>query len=122
MFYKKRCSLRLRKIHRKTPVPEFLFLIKLQLDFIKKEALAKVFSCEFRKISKSTFFTEHLWATASAPPMKIERTANSITLKMISKVAKLQEKSNKNIRYTSQFIIPTITTVYWVYHEVNSVL
>ena len=107
------------------PVPEFLFLIKLQAEpsnFIKKEALAKVFSCEFRKISKSTFFTEHLWATASAPPMKMERTANSITLKMISKVAKLQEKSNDNIRYTSQFIVPTITTVYWVYHEVNSVL
>ena len=26
---------------------------------------AKVFSCEFCKISKNIFFTEHLWATAS---------------------------------------------------------
>ena len=33
-------------------------------NFIKKEALAQVFSCEFCKISKNTFFTEHLWATA----------------------------------------------------------
>ena len=24
-----------------------------------------MFSCEFYKISKNTFFTEHLWATAS---------------------------------------------------------
>ena len=30
-------------------------------NFIKKETLAQVFSCEFFEISKSTFFTEHLW-------------------------------------------------------------
>ena len=34
-------------------------------SFIKKETLAQVFSCEFCEISKNTFFTEHLWATAS---------------------------------------------------------
>ena len=39
---KKRCSWKLRKIHKKTPVPESI-LIKLH-----------------------TFFTEHVWATASA--------------------------------------------------------
>ena len=33
--------------------------------FIKKETLAQVFSCQFCDISKNTFFTEHLWATAS---------------------------------------------------------
>ena len=33
-------------------------------DFIKKEALAQVFSCEFCEIFKNTFFTEHVWATA----------------------------------------------------------
>ena len=27
--------------------------------------LAQVFSCEFYKISKNTFFTEHPWTTAS---------------------------------------------------------
>ena len=27
--------------------------------------MAQVFSCEFRKISKNTFFSEHLWAIAS---------------------------------------------------------
>ena len=43
-------------------------LIKLQAsacNFIKKETLTKVFSSEFYEISKNTFFTEHLWATAS---------------------------------------------------------
>ena len=34
-------------------------------NFIKKETLAQVFSCEFCEISKKTFFKEHLGATAS---------------------------------------------------------
>ena len=34
-------------------------------NFIKNETLAQVFSCEFYKISKNNFFTEHLWATVS---------------------------------------------------------
>ena len=34
-------------------------------NFIKKETLAQVFSCEFWEISKSNFFTEHAWATPS---------------------------------------------------------
>ena len=34
-------------------------------NFIKKETLAQLFSCEFCEISKNTFFTEHFWATAS---------------------------------------------------------
>ena len=37
----------------------------LFLYFIKKETLAQVFSCESCKISKNTFFTEHLRTTAS---------------------------------------------------------
>ena len=42
------------------------FLIKLDAwNFIKKESLAQVYSCEFCKISKNTFFTEDLWTTAS---------------------------------------------------------
>ena len=34
-------------------------------NFIKKETLAQVFSCEFNEISYNNFFTEHLWVTAS---------------------------------------------------------
>ena len=32
-------------------------------NFIKKETLTQVFSCEFCEIFKNTFFTEHLWTT-----------------------------------------------------------
>ena len=35
-------------------------------NFIKKETLTQVFSCEFCKIFKNTFFTERLRTTASA--------------------------------------------------------
>ena len=45
-----------------------LFLINLQAEaynFIRKEALPQVFSSEFCKISKNTFFTEYLRTTAS---------------------------------------------------------
>ena len=34
-------------------------------SFVKKETLTQVFFSEFCEISKNTFFTEHLWATAS---------------------------------------------------------
>ena len=55
---------------RKTQVPEQLFEIKFQpepCNFIKKEALAQVFSCEFCEIFKNTFFTEHPQTTAFSP-------------------------------------------------------
>ena len=34
-------------------------------NFIEKEILAQVVSCEFCEISKNTFFKELLWATGS---------------------------------------------------------
>ena len=34
-------------------------------NFINKKTLAQLFSCEFCEIFKNTFFTEHLWMTAS---------------------------------------------------------
>ena len=34
-------------------------------NFIRKETLAQVFSCEYCEISKNTFSTEHILATAS---------------------------------------------------------
>ena len=39
--------------------------ISPKFNFIKEEILAQMFSCEFCEIFKNTFFTEHLWATAS---------------------------------------------------------
>ena len=40
-------------------------------NFIKKETLAHVFSCESCEISKNTFFAEHLRVTASLRFKKI---------------------------------------------------
>ena len=39
---------------------------KKACNFIKKESLAQVFSCEFCEIFKNTFFTEHFRTIASA--------------------------------------------------------
>ena len=45
------------------------FLIKLKA-LAQQETLAKVFSYEFCEISKNTYFTEHLWTTASVNQAK----------------------------------------------------
>ena len=39
-------------------------------NFIEKETLAQMFSCEFCEISKNNFFTEHFWTTASISNFK----------------------------------------------------
>ena len=47
---------------------KILFLIKLQassLQFYLKRDLGTGFSCQLFEISKNTFFTEHIWTTAS---------------------------------------------------------
>ena len=40
------------------------------LQLYLKKTPAQVFSCEFCEISKNTFFTEHLWTTASVSNRK----------------------------------------------------
>ena len=54
----KNVFLEVLQIHRKTSVPE-----PQACNFIKKEALTQMFSCEFCEISKNTFFIEHLLTT-----------------------------------------------------------
>ena len=56
------------KISQENTCARVSFLKKLQAfacNFIKKETLWHVFSCEFCEIFINTFFTEHLWETAS---------------------------------------------------------
>ena len=77
------------------------------LNFIKKETLAQVFSCDFFEISKSTFFTEHLWTTASVAflnqwlfsifPSKIYFSLNILT----QRVMKCFKKNKKRKRKTT---------------------
>ena len=57
--------------------PPEIFYKKVFLDhrpvacnFIKKETLTQVFSCEFCEICKNIFFTEHFWTTAFDTQMK----------------------------------------------------
>ena len=52
----KNVLLKIPQIHRRTPQ---------DCNFIKKETLVQVFSCEFCEIFKDTFFTEYFWTTAS---------------------------------------------------------
>ena len=67
-----RCSVRkgvlrnFAKFTGKRPCQSLLLNKVGACNSIKKETLAQVFSYEFCKSSKNTFFTEHLWATASA--------------------------------------------------------
>ena len=35
---------------------------------MKLETLSQMFSCDFSKISKNTFFADHLWGTTSVKP------------------------------------------------------
>ena len=65
MFYKKGVFLEISQSSQENTCARVSFLIKLQANFIKKETLAQIFSCEFWEISKYTFFTEHVWATTS---------------------------------------------------------
>ena len=51
-------------------------------NFIKKETLTQVFSCEFCKISKNTFFTEHLWTIASES-CRFEEKVAQLLIKII---------------------------------------
>ena len=43
-------------------------------NFIKIEFMAMVFSCEFCEISMNTFFTEHVWVTASTLSLKRQKS------------------------------------------------
>ena len=65
MLYKKKVFLEISQNSQENTFARVSFLIKFFLIyFIKTETLAQVFSCEFCKILKKTFFTEHLRATA----------------------------------------------------------
>ena len=54
-FCKKGCSYKFRKTHRKTPAAESLFWRPKTCNFIKKDALPQVFSCDFAKFLRKPF-------------------------------------------------------------------
>ena len=58
MFYKKNVFLEISLNSQKNACARVSFLIKLQAALLKKR-LAQVLYCEFFKICKDNFFTEH---------------------------------------------------------------
>ena len=89
----------------------------LACNFIKKETLAPVFSSEFCKISKNTFFTEHLRTTASVFRKKVpDMRAMMISLKLRCCNFSL---TNKKTVYRLDLQLPTakqldFTYTYWI--------
>ena len=66
---------------------------RLRPATLLKRRLAQVFSCEFCQISKNTFFTEHLWATASI--LREGRRLKQIEISIISKLTNKIIKKDK---------------------------
>ena len=60
-------SIHYRSSHQRCSVKKLFLKVSQnsQENFIKKETLAQMFSCEFCETFENTFFTEHLWTTAS---------------------------------------------------------
>ena len=54
------CVDKTRSSHQRCSVRKGVLLQALACNFIKKETLAQVFSCEYCEISKNTFLAEHL--------------------------------------------------------------
>ena len=76
----KKVFLEISQISQENTCARVPFLIKLQAlglmpeacNFIKKEALAQVFSCEVCEVSKNTFFYRPLPAAASVVSVKLQ--------------------------------------------------
>ena len=63
--FTQRCSVKFRKIHKKTLVLESLLQALRPVNLLKK-TLTKALSCEFCEIIENTYFVEHLRTTATA--------------------------------------------------------
>ena len=51
-------------------------LRNFEINLIKKETLAQVFSCEFCEIFKNIFFTEHLWVMLAGSMLESTSSCN----------------------------------------------
>ena len=61
VFYKKRVFKNFAKFTGKHLCQSLFLKSTLKVCFIKKEAPAEVFFCEFHKVFKKAFLVEHLW-------------------------------------------------------------
>ena len=120
VFYEKRCCWKFHKIHRKTSVPE-----SQACNLIKKEeTLASVFSCEFCEISKTIFFTEHLWTTVSdfVTEMLIFRSSRSqmfFKIVVLKNFAILKPLSNNKV---VGLLLQNTYGCFWIFAAANTFL
>ena len=84
-------------------------------NFIKKETLAQVFSCEFCKISKNTFFTEHLQATAS----EAEDGVKNLWGLMDSCYSKKTTTAQKDHSYLIDWLVSFVTHAHRLQRQYN---
>ena len=101
-------------------------------NFIKKETLAQVFSCEFRQTSMNTFFIEHLWWLLLLLLLQKYACVNfiqiSINFKFSFKAALLlwcsrlnlipSITSSEHVKNTSNFHFAKITLC-WLYQSIR---
>ena len=66
----------------KPPVPESLFLIKLQAEALKRDS-DRCFPVNFAKIFKNTCFLEHLWTAASNRTPRVAASKHQKLVKQI---------------------------------------
>ena len=62
------------------------------LFFNKVETVAQMFPCDFCEIFKKTFFTEHLWTTASVCSKIVKRQRRTKLLTCFRKLRVEREK------------------------------
>ena len=78
----------------------FLCTFNQAYNFINKETLVQVFSCEFCKISKNTFFTKHLWTSASEQRLRLAVSSFQLCL-WLPFWKSVRHMSFPNLRYGS---------------------
>ena len=83
-------------------------------NFIKKKTVTQVFFREFYKISKTTFFTEHLWTTASEIQHKIISVGDHwlfYSHPVFHDIWRLRHKSSRKEVYQNFSIFITISAI-----------
>ena len=109
----RRCFLEISQNSLENTCTRASFLIKLQAEacnFTKKETLAQVFSCEFYKISRNTFFTEHFGLLLLYFSYRCPSSSDAIK-------ARITQSSWCSFSYTcTVFPTRTLRTFNWSFH------
>ena len=92
----KKVFLEISQHSQKNTCARIYFLMKLQAsacNFIKKETLAQVFSCDFCETSKNNFLTEHLQVIASVTTV----TRQALVFSSANLLTKIKSRASEAI-------------------------